>query len=267
MKETGDAKPQSQSTGIQTLLRGFTLMEFVAGKPRTVGEISDHLGTPRSTSHRLLRGLLQAGYLRHVRPDGYVLGPKLIGLGAAALEQLSLTTVARPHLQRLADQTGDTIHCGVVVGQEVMYMDKISGTRGLEMRSRVGHRMPLATTGIGKALTLALPRDQWPALYEAAQQIRERSQIPVPNVLGFSGYEHSVLEGEQRGYVFDHEENEPGIRCVAAPVRDATGSVVAGISVASTIPYMPVQRMNELGPVVRATAEAISRELGWTGPQ
>ena len=265
MTETVEMKAQSQSTGIQTLMRGFTLIEFVAGKARTVSEISDHLGTPRSTSHRLLRGLLNAGYLRHVRPDGYLLGPKLIGLGAAALEQLSLTTVAHPHLQRLADQTSDTIHLGVVVGQEVMYLDKISGTRGLEMRSRVGHRMPLATTGVGKALTPALPRDQWPALYEAARQIHEQSQVPAPNVLGFAGFERAILEGEQRGYVFDLEENEHGIRCVAASVRDATGSVVAGISVASTLPYMPLERLEALGPLVRATAESISRELGWTG--
>lgn len=261
MKET----TQSQSAGIQTLLRGFTLIEFVAGKVRTVGEISDHLGTPRSTTHRLLRGLLNAGYLRHVRPDGYLLGPKLIALGAAALGQLQLTSLARPHLQRLADQTGDTIHCGVVQGQDVMYLDKIAGTRGLEMRSRVGHLMPLATTGIGKALTLGFPREQWPDLYEAAQLIRQRAQVPPPNVLDFAQYEEAVLQGEHLGYTFDLEENEHGIRCVAAPVRDAVGSVVAAISVASTIPYMPLERLNELGPVVRATAEAISRELGWAG--
>ncbi len=265
MNKTDAMKPQSQSAGIQTMLRGFALIEFVAGRARTVGQISDHLGTPRSTTHRILRGLLNAGYLRHVRPDQYLLGPKLIGLGAAALEQLSLTTVARPHLQRLADQTSDTIHLGVVVGQEVMYLEKISGTRGLEMRSRVGHRMPLATTGVGKALTPALPRDQWPALYEAARKIHERAQVPAPNVLGFASFERAILEGEQRGYVFDLEENEHGIRCVAASVRDATGGVVAGISVASTLPYMPLERLEALGPMVQATAEAISRELGWTG--
>ena len=246
-------------------MRGFTLIEFVAGKVRTVGEISHHLGTPRSTTHRLLRGLVNEGYLRHVRPVGYLLGPKLIGLGAAAQEQLSLTTLAHPHLQQLADETGDTIHCGVVFGKEVMYLDKISGTRGLEMRSRVGHRMPLATTGVGKALTLALPRDQWPALYEAAQKVRQSAPVPAPHVLDFAEFERAVLQGEHRGYVFDLEENEFGIRCVAAAVRDATGSVVAGISVASTLPYMPMERLEALGPVVRATAEVISRELGWAG--
>lgn len=265
MNKTDAMKPQSQSAGTQTMLRGFALIEFVAGGARTVGQISEHLGSPRSTTHRILRGLLAAGYLRHVRPDQYFLGPKLIGLGAVALEQLSLNALARPHLQKLADQTSDTIHFGVVVGQEVMYLDKISGTRGLEMRSRIGHRMPLATTGIGKALTPALPRDQWPALYEAARQTHRSLQVPPPNVLGFDAFQLAILEGEERGYVFDLEENEPSIRCVASAVRDATGGVIAGVSVASTLPYMPLERLEQLGPLVRTTAEAISRELGWTG--
>jgi DNA-binding IclR family transcriptional regulator len=265
VEQSVEGKSHQQTAGIQTMLRGFALIEFVAGKVRTVSQISEHLGTPRSTTHRLLRGLVLEGYLRHVRPDGYLLGPKLIGLGAAALEQMSLTTIARPHLQRLADQTCDTVHFGVLVGQEVMYLDKISGTRGLEMRSRVGHRMPLATTGIGKALTLALPREDWAGLYRAARQMHERSQLPPPNALSLQQYESAVLEGKTRGYVFDLEENEHGIRCVASSVHDAAGGLIAALSVASTLPYMPLERLDQLGPVVRATADAISRELGWTG--
>ncbi len=98
---------------------------------------------------------MQARYLRQVQ-GGYLLGPKLIELGAVSLEQMPLSTVARPHLERLADATRDTIHLGVREGGDVLYIDKIPGTRGLEMRSRIGHRMPLAWTGIGKALMLDL---------------------------------------------------------------------------------------------------------------
>ncbi|MFP4906419.1 IclR family transcriptional regulator C-terminal domain-containing protein, partial [Paraburkholderia sp. BR14261] len=69
------------------------------------------------------------------------------------------------------------------------------------------------------------------------------------------------------GYTFDLEENEISIRCVAAPVRDASGAIVAALSVASTIPYMPLERMDELIPVVQREARAISQELGWRAPQ
>ena len=103
---------------------------------------------------------MQARYLRQVQ-GGYLLGPKLIELGTIALEQMPLTAVARPHLEALAEHTHDTIHLGVRDGDDVLYIDKIPGTRGLEMRSRVGHRMPLASTGIGKAMMLDLPPDAW----------------------------------------------------------------------------------------------------------
>ncbi len=127
------------------------------------------LGTTRSTTHRLVSSLVQARYLRQVQ-GGYLLGPKLIELGTIALEQMPLTAVARPHLESLAEQTLDTIHLGVRDGDDVLYIDKIPGTRGLEMRSRVGHRMPLASTGIGKAMMLDLTPDIWQSLFDASRR-------------------------------------------------------------------------------------------------
>ena len=144
----------AQQAGTQTLLRGLAILEAIANGARDMRAIGAALGTTRSTTHRLVSSLVQARYLRQVQ-GGYLLGPKLIELGTIALEQMPLTAVARPHLEALAEATLDTIHLGVRDGDDVLYIDKIPGTRGLEMRSRVGHRMPLASTGIGKALLSA----------------------------------------------------------------------------------------------------------------
>ena len=144
-----------QQAGTQTLLRGLAILEAAAAGVRDLRTFGAALGTTRSTTHRLVSSLVQARYLRQVQ-GGYLLGPKLIELGTIALEQMPLTAVARPHLESLAEQTLDTIHLGVRDGDDVLYIDKIPGTRGLEMRSRVGHRMPLASTGIGKAMMLDL---------------------------------------------------------------------------------------------------------------
>jgi hypothetical protein len=135
-----------QQAGTQTLLRGLAILEAAAAGVRDLRTFGAALGTTRSTTHRLVSSLVQARYLRQVQ-GGYLLGPKLIELGTIALEQMPLTTVARQHLESLAEQTLDTIHLGVRDGDDVLYIDKIPGTRGLEMRSRVGHRMPLASTG------------------------------------------------------------------------------------------------------------------------
>ncbi len=258
-----DATPQQ--AGTQTLLRGLAILEAAAAGVRDLKTFGAALGTTRSTTHRLVSSLVQARYLRQVQ-GGYLLGPKLIELGAVSLEQMPLSTVARPHLEALAEATRDTIHLGVREGGDVLYIDKISGTRGLEMRSRVGHRMPLAWTGIGKALMLDLAAPAWEALWDAARRKPEQAGLP-PSTYTRDIFLERMTAYASVGHTFDLEENEPGIRCVAAPVRDASGLIVAALSVASTIPYMPTERMDELVPVVQREARAISEELGWRAPQ
>jgi DNA-binding IclR family transcriptional regulator len=180
---------------------------------------------------------------------------------------MPLTAVARPHLQALADHTQDTIHLGVRDGDDVLYIDKIPGTRGLEMRSRVGHRMPLASTGIGKAMMLDLEAHSWKKLLDASHKALERKSFRPDGRADSETFLQRMTRYSQGGFTFDLEENEASIRCVAAPVRDASGAIVAALSVASTIPYMPHERMEELIPVIQREARAISEELGWRAPQ
>lgn len=246
--------------GTQTLLRGLAVLECVADGVTEARGIAARLGTERSTTHRMLASLVAAGYLHHIPFAGYSLGPKLIRLGAQALEARPIVAIARPHLERLARETGDTVHLGVTQGADVLYLDKISGTRGLEMRSRVGHRMPLALTGVGKALMLGEPNTRWRALYDDGRARVAADAKP----LSWDVYAADLDAALARGWVTDREENELGIRCVGAVVRDVTGAVVAGVSVASAVSHMPEPRMTALGPVVAATAAAISRDLGWT---
>jgi DNA-binding IclR family transcriptional regulator len=255
-----------QQAGTQTLLRGLAILEAAAAGVRDLRSFGAVLGTTRSTTHRLVSSLVQARYLRQVQ-GGYLLGPKLIELGTIALEQMPLTAVARAHLQSLADETLDTIHLGVRDGDDVLYIDKIPGQRGLEMRSRVGHRMPLASTGIGKAMMLDLAPQSWRDLFDASRRTLAGVSFRPDHSLEPDTFLKRMATYSAGGYTFDLEENEISIRCVAAPVRDASGAIVAALSVASTIPYMPLERMDELIPVVQREARAISQELGWRAPQ
>lgn len=254
---------KSQPPGTQTLMRGLALLECVADGIGDVKGISARLGTPRSTTHRMLNSLVAEGYLHHIPYRGYLLGPKLIRLGVIALEQRPLTAIARPHLERLAAATGDTVHLGVEEEGRVLYLDKISGSRGLEMRSRIGNSKPIASTGVGKALLLGIPEGRWRSLYDDAREDQIRSGV-APMLPPWPEYLEALRGYCVRGWVLDLEEHEPGIRCVGAPVFDVRGKVVASVSVASAELYMPRDRMDELGPVVLETARAISRDLGWT---
>ncbi|WP_244433965.1 IclR family transcriptional regulator [Azospirillum sp. B506] len=253
-----------QATGTQTLLRGLALLDCVAAGIGDVKGIAARLGTPRSTTNRMLASLVAQGYLHHIPYKGYLLGPKLIQLGMKALEQRPLVAIARPHIEALAQGTGDTVHLGVEDNGEVFYLDKISGTRGLEMRSRTGQRMPLASTGLGKALMLGMPSARWAVLHALTCPPGLPADRPRP--AEWPLFEEQMTRFLAQGWAMDLEENELGIRCVSAPVRDGREQVVAAISVASAVPYMPEDRMTTLGPVVRATAEAISRDLGWSAP-
>lgn len=249
----------SKVVGTQTLVRGLALLECVADGICYVKDISTRLGTRRSTTHRMLSSLVAEGYLHHVPHRGYTLGPQLIRLGARAVEQRPIVGIARRHIEDLARRTSDTVHLGALDGAKVLYLEKIPGTRGLEMRSRVGQQMPLALTGLGKALMFGLPRERWRGLYDEALALASRDAHPRP----WPEYEAQLAESVARGWAYDIEENELGIRCVAAPVYDISDAIVASISISSPIFYMAEARMRELGPVIRATADAISRDLGW----
>ncbi|MET3600821.1 IclR family transcriptional regulator [Martelella mangrovi] len=253
----------SSPKGTQTLLRGLDALQCVADGITEAGAIAAALGVPRSTAHRLLSGLVSAGYLHNIPYQGYTLGPELIFLGAKAIEQRPLISLAEPLLQDLADQTRDTVHFGVPEGDEVFYLSKINATRGgLEMRSKVGQRMPMAFTGIGKAMLFAMPENRWRSCFDrcCAMQANHPERIkPRPWPVVRDDLKRSL----ERGYTFDMEENEIGIRCVAAPVFDIAGTVVAAISVASAVSFMPEERMEELAPQVLKASRAISRALGW----
>ncbi len=257
------APDKTQMTGTQTLARGLAVLECVANGINEVKNISAKLEISRSTTHRILMSLVSQGYLLHMPYRGYLLGQKLIHLGIVALAQRPLVAIARPYLESLATYTGDTVHLGVEEENQVLYLDKISGTRGLEMRSWVGMRKPIASTGVGKALLLGFSKDRWENFYQTALAEQIASGI-TPMLPSWEKYRHALEQYAQQGWVYDLEEHEPGVRCIAAPIYDGQNKVVASVSVASADLYMPYERMVELGPEVLKAAHAISCHLGWS---
>ncbi|WP_263262327.1 IclR family transcriptional regulator [Pseudomonas sp. RIT-PI-S] len=252
--------PATPPTGTQTLLRGLAVIQAVAAGARDLKAIAAHIGTTRSTTHRLASALVEERYLRVSATIGYRLGPRLIELGFQARDELPLAVLAGPWLDELSALSGDTVHLAMRDGDQVLYLHKNPGRNGPEMRSRVGQRMPLTRTGIGKALLLDSPQAEWRRLFDGQ---------PPPAAVwagreepGWEAFHERMQVYVAGQYAFDLEDNEPSIRCVAAPVRDASKRIVAAISVASTVPYMSLERMHALTPAVQAAALALSHELG-----
>jgi len=170
---------------------------------------------------------------------------------------MSFPRVARDHIESLAAATGDTVHLGILDGTRALYLDKVPGSRRVEIRSHIGDRHPLRSTGLGKALILDMGETRWRELYESEN--RDGKHYGV----GLTAWLKRMREYAGAGYALDLEENEDRIRCVAAPVRDATQAIVGAISVSSAAQYMDDTRMKALAEEVRATARAISRDMGW----
>lgn len=242
--------------GSQTLLRGLDMLDQVIDGPIKLADLSARMELTRSTTHRLANALVDRGFLTFLPREGYQLGPKLLHLGFLAQSQADLVQLARPHLESLAAATEDTVHLGRRDADLALYLDKIPGRRRVEISSRVGDRQPLTSTGLGKALLLDDPENGWESLFNADRQ------------RGAPQADYGVWAERMRGYVaadraYDLEENEDLIRCVAASIRDASGRIVGAISVSSAAQYMDDARMASLSADVRATAGAISTDLGW----
>ena len=259
-KETavnGEVAPAKGLAGSQTLVRGLDVLEAVAAGATNLAALAEALELNRSTTHRLAGTLVGRRYLSFVPRVGYALGPKLLELGFQARAQMSLSRVAREHIEALAAATGDTVHLGVLDGSRAFYLDKISGSRRVEISSRIGERQPLRSTGLGKALILDHSEARWRELYEY-ENSEER-----PYSVSLATWLRRMNQYAKAGYALDLEENEDRIRCVAVPVRDATNDIVGAISVSSAAQYMDDARMQVLVDEVRGTARLISLDMGW----
>jgi DNA-binding IclR family transcriptional regulator len=246
---------ETRTAGSQTLFRGLDVLEAVAGGIAELPELAAHLGLTRSTTHRLAAALVERRYLSFTPRSGYRLGPKLLELGSIAQQETDLVQIAHPFLSELSNRTSDTVHLGILDGDRALYLDKIPGRRRVEISSRVGERHPLTTTGLGKSLLLDEPQSRWHAFYAAEAAPAARKQ--------FKQWSRRMEGYVREGRTFDLGENEIGIRCVGAPVRNASGAIVAAISLSSATQYMDDTRMAQISDDVRKTAREISKVLGW----
>ncbi|KQV57791.1 MULTISPECIES: IclR family transcriptional regulator [unclassified Caulobacter] len=246
-------------SGSQTLFRGLDLLDMVAESGTiALPALAKQLGLTRSTTHRLATALVERRLLSQAPREGYSLGSKLLELGYLASQQMDLPRIARPHLERLWEDTEDTVHLGVLDDDRALYLDKLTGRRRINISSRVGDRQPIRSTGLGKALVLDDTEDRWRTLYRSEGP-------PAPGAPDEKQWIDWMRDYSKQGVAFDLEENEDRIRCVAAPIRGAAGQVVGAISVSGAAQYMDDERMQSLVNDVRDTANAIGRDLGWNG--
>lgn len=246
--------------GTQTLIHGIDVLRAVSGGACSLKEVMEATKLSKSTAHRLVQALRSERFLREDAAGRICLGPALIDLGFKARDSISIQEIAHPVLVDLAHETKDTIHLAVEDSGAVLYLDKIHGTRGVEILSWPGCRMPLTYTGIGKALLID-DEPRWASQYLQDRTLQDRS--PEHDYANCAAFVTAMHKFARQGFAYDLEENQKYIRCVAAPIKGGGGKTVAAISVSAIATFMPTHRMKQLGNRIKAYAAMISEEIGY----
>ncbi len=246
--------------GEKSLLKLLQLLEAVGSAPEGIGsrELAAELGMPPSSLFRMLKFLTATGY---AAKNGrlYTLGIGVQRLGWRAEVQNPLRTLALPALQRLARETLETVHLAKLDGDRMIYVAKVEGERALRMRSLVGRSSPLHCTGIGKAVLAFLPEDD---RQRRLNSLVLNAYTPATLTSG-AALRQELAEIRRRGYAVDDEEHEEGVYCVAAPVLNRNGGMVAAVSVAGAALYLR-GRTAELAGLVVGAARDIGKAIDGT---
>ncbi|MDB5084386.1 MAG: IclR family transcriptional regulator [Bacilli bacterium] len=248
--------------GIKSVERAFQILESVSLAKNGIGvtELANELKMYKSTIHRVLTTLVQSGYVEQDTDTGrYKLGYKLVEVSSRLLNNLDVRREALPYLQELAEYTNEVVHLVVMDQGQAVYIEKVEGSETIRMHSRVGTRAPVHCTGVGKAIIANLPFKQVREIIKTHGLARHTPNTYIT--------EESLLEELQRvreqGYALDLEENEVGITCVAAPIWDHKGNVVASISVSGPTMRMQPERLRDLTKLVKKIGLKVSARLGF----
>lgn len=247
----------------QSVEKVLQIIELMAreGRPMRLQDIAEGCGMPASTALRMVNTLLVYGYINQ-DPQSlrYSLTLKFTQIGSMVCTQVSLRDIAHPLLAELSRECREASCLAVEEDRELVYTDVQDGPDSmLKIMQRIGKRAPLHCTGIGKLLLLNYTEEQLDA-YIADKGL---PAFTAHTLTTKAALVKRLNEVREQGYALDDEECELGARCLAAPIRDYTGQIVAGVSISGPISRMTMEHIRALAPVVLGTAGQISKALAY----
>lgn len=249
---------------VKSVDKACQLIEMVSDHPEGIGitELAAQAGMYKSTVHRLLTTLMKRGYIEQEESTGrYKLGYTLLDMGMKLLSSIDLRREALSYLQLLANESNEVVHLAILDQGEIVYVEKVESQNTIRMHSRVGKRVPVHATGLGKAILAFLPASE-------TISIIDRYGLPAlteHTITDRATFLKSLEDTRKNGYAIDVEENQLGISCVAAPIWDNNQRVIAACSVSGPSVRITTERMRELMPLVTRTGFQVSERLGYRG--
>lgn len=247
---------------IQSLRRGLEILELMAAHNGeiSVTEAARHLDVDRSTSSRLLATLDRRGFVtRDSDSQRYRLGSKLLVLSKVLLDTLNVAAIGHDDVRALGEITGEAAHLAILVGSDAVFVDHVDGREALTINASVGDRDPLYCTAIGRALLLGHTDAEVRALLRGVGMIAftRKTTTSMARLIECLGASRA------QGYTFDDEERHAGVQCIAAPVHDHTGRVVAAIGISAPTSRVVRAGTDALAVAVVAASRNVSLKLGY----
>jgi IclR family transcriptional regulator, KDG regulon repressor len=248
---------------VQSLERALILLNTLSEYPDgiQIARLSEKVGLSKSTVHRLLSTLLNMNYvIKEQETDKYKLGYQVVYLSRNMINNSDIVSIAKPHLEKLSNHINETIHLCIEDNGEVLYIDKIESNQTIRMFSRIGNRAPMYCTGVGKVMLSGMSEDKYNRIKEnttftpkTAKTIKSKVEL-----------DQEIEVIKKRGYALDNIENEEGIRCIAAPIKDSQGKIFASFSISGPSNRITMERVNdELVRLIKETALQISKQYGY----
>jgi len=257
----GEKTPSKESGRLGALGHGLAVLDmFDMDRQKITGaEIARHLGIHKSTASRIASNLVLSGYLvPATNGSGFRLSGMLSRLGAIAAADTNLTTLSREHVQALVDEVGETCHLGILEGHEAVTVVLVDGSYSVRLHSWVGKRNDAYTTAMGKALLAGLSDATIDMLFPR-KTLPQRTEHTVATV---AELKEQLAVIRRHGFALDNEELELGLRCIAAPIIDHNGSVVAALTIAGAASRLTMTKIDSYVAKVKASAAKISAEFG-----
>jgi len=244
------------------VVRAFQILQLLREGPLSVADMARSLQVPRSSVHELVATLEHLGSVAPAPPNGsskrYQLGLLVHELGAAYLDGAELTALGQEVARSTAAACGETAHLAVLDGREVVYIAKVDSIHPVRMVSAVGRRIPAHCTGVGKALLCEHSIEELRKIFGRGAL----AQMTPNSIDSFDRLVAALAETRERGVAYDTCESNANVCCVAAPVRDHRGTIVAGLSISVPTVRVDADWPGALAALVRSEADSLSKRLG-----
>jgi IclR family transcriptional regulator, acetate operon repressor len=253
-----DESPDARARGgVQSLDRAFAILEAMADAGGVIGlsQLATDSGLPLATIHRLVRTLVDLGYVRQEPSRQYSLGPRLMRLADSSTKRLG--TLAHPYMTRVVDVLGESVNLAVLDGEEIVYVAQVQPSQNfMRMFTEVGRRAQPHTTAVGKAMLAAQnDADVLDLLKRTGMARRTEQTITDPG-----DFLADLRRVRERGYALDDGEQELGVRCVAVRVPDAPRAMA--LSMSGPLTRMSDDVVAKAAPILQSAAADLSAELG-----